>query len=73
MFVFKVCEVLRFYTSKIILLNYYSTLDFADLMTYDLHGPWESVTGINAPLYRSTSETGVQATLNVVSDFCTVA
>ena len=45
----------------------YSILDFVDLMTYDLHGAWENVTGINAPLNGRIDETGDQATLNVVS------
>ena len=36
-------------------------------MTYDLHGSWETFTGINAPLYSRSDETGEQATLNLVS------
>lgn len=36
-------------------------------MTYDLHGSWETITGINAPLYSRSGETGEQATLNTVS------
>ena len=46
---------------------FFSVLDFVDLMTYDLHGSWETFTGINAPLYARSDETGEQATLNVVS------
>lgn len=43
-------------------------LHFINLMAYDLHGPWDSMTGQNAPLYASKehdiSET--QKMLNVV-------
>ncbi|PLS09554.1 glycosyl hydrolase family 18 protein [Neobacillus cucumis] len=31
-------------------------VDYIQLMTYDLHGPWDSVTGFNAPLYASSAE-----------------
>ncbi|XP_022901759.2 acidic mammalian chitinase-like [Onthophagus taurus] len=31
-------------------------LDFINVMTYDLHGSWQSVTGQNAPLYPSSSD-----------------
>lgn len=31
----------------------FETVDFVNLMTYHLHGGWESQTGINAPLFRS--------------------
>lgn len=40
------------------ILSYYDVLgisqnvDLINLMTYDLHGSWETRTGINAPLYR---------------------
>jgi chitinase len=27
-------------------------VDYIQVMTYDLHGSWESITGMNAPLYR---------------------
>ncbi|XP_026674562.1 probable chitinase 2 [Ceratina calcarata] len=40
-------------------------VDFINLMTYDLNGSWNSVTGINAPLYASSNEHGDQANLNV--------
>ncbi|KAK3593300.1 hypothetical protein CHS0354_031359 [Potamilus streckersoni] len=40
-------------------------LDFASIMTYDLHGPWDSTTGHNSPLYARLSETPFQKTLNV--------
>jgi GH18 family chitinase len=38
-------------------------LDFINIMTYDLHGSWESVTGHSAPLYVGSNDDG----LSVVS------
>ncbi|XP_075167829.1 chitinase 8 [Haematobia irritans] len=32
-------------------------LDFVNVMAYDLHGPWDPVVGINAPLYAGRSDT----------------
>jgi chitinase len=40
-------------------------LDFINLMTYDLHGSWEGVTGHNAPLYARSDESAEDQTLNV--------
>lgn len=31
-------------------------LDFINIMAYDLHGPWESSVGHNAPIYASNSD-----------------
>ncbi|GFS04103.1 chitinase-3-like protein 1 [Elysia marginata] len=39
--------------------------DFISLMTYDLHGSWDSTTGINSPLYAHPSEQGDAAYLNL--------
>ncbi|XP_071452321.1 chitinase-3-like protein 1 [Hetaerina americana] len=39
-------------------------LDFINIMTYDLHGAWDPVTGHNAPLYARSSETGFASYLN---------
>ncbi|XP_046436429.1 acidic mammalian chitinase-like [Neodiprion fabricii] len=36
-------------------------LDFINIMTYDFHGSWDSVTGHNAPLYPATRETTATA------------
>lgn len=40
-------------------------LDFINLMSYDLHGAWENVTGHNSPLYGRSGESGGQEQLNV--------
>ncbi|KAL8588978.1 hypothetical protein ACOMHN_065760 [Nucella lapillus] len=40
-------------------------LDFINLMTYDLHGSWETFTGHHTALYPRASETGDQRHLNV--------
>ncbi|PNF19362.1 Acidic mammalian chitinase [Cryptotermes secundus] len=34
-------------------------LDFINVMTYDLHGPWDPVTGHNAPLYAGSNDDGL--------------
>lgn len=42
-------------------------LDFINVMTYDFHGTWESVTGHNSPLYKGSHETEDNVYLNTVS------
>jgi chitinase len=32
-------------------------LDMINLMTYDIHGSWESHTGHHSPLYKHSSDT----------------
>ncbi|XP_071750622.2 acidic mammalian chitinase-like [Centroberyx gerrardi] len=39
-------------------------LDFINVMTYDLHGTWEKVTGHHSPLYKASHDTGDQMYLN---------
>jgi chitinase len=40
-------------------------LDWINLMTYDIHGDWDTVTGHNSPLYPAAGETGESAQLSV--------
>ncbi|XP_073845180.1 chitinase 8 [Musca autumnalis] len=44
-------------------------LDFVNVMAYDLHGPWDPVVGINAPLYpgpRDTTELAKQLNVDAI-------
>ncbi|KAI0233848.1 Chitotriosidase-1, partial [Lamellibrachia satsuma] len=40
-------------------------VDWIGLMSYDLHGSWDTNTGHNSPLFARSSETGAQTQLNV--------
>ncbi|XP_021340846.1 chitinase-3-like protein 1 isoform X2 [Mizuhopecten yessoensis] len=40
-------------------------MDFISVMTYDLHGGWETKTGHNSPLFKGRWETGSDAYLNL--------
>ncbi|KAK2190227.1 hypothetical protein NP493_85g00003 [Ridgeia piscesae] len=40
-------------------------VDWIGLMSYDLHGSWESTTGHNSPLYHRSAESTAQRQLNV--------
>ncbi|XP_050394937.1 chitotriosidase-1 [Patella vulgata] len=40
-------------------------LDFATIMTYDLHGSWDTTTGCNSPLYPRSSERAEERELNM--------
>uniref|UniRef100_A0A3Q3NIG6 Acidic mammalian chitinase n=1 Tax=Mastacembelus armatus TaxID=205130 RepID=A0A3Q3NIG6_9TELE len=35
-------------------------LDFINVLTFDFHGPWETVTGHHSPLYQGSHDTGDQ-------------
>lgn len=46
--------------------NVAKNVDFINLMSYDLHGSWEGVTGINAPLYAGSADiSSYQKQLNI--------
>ena len=45
-----------------------SALDFINLLSYDLHGQWEPVTGHHTALYPGSTDVGDNAFLTVVSD-----
>lgn len=48
--------------------NVAKNVDFINLMTYDLHGSWDGVTGIHAPLYAGSADyTSYQKQLNIDS------
>ncbi|XP_071130020.1 chitinase-3-like protein 1 [Mytilus edulis] len=40
-------------------------MDFISIMTYDLHGSWETTTGHNSPLFARSGETGDERYLNL--------
>ncbi|KAF3860764.1 hypothetical protein F7725_001019 [Dissostichus mawsoni] len=42
-------------------------LDFINVLTFDFHGPWESVTGHHSPLYKGSQDTGNKTYSNTVS------
>lgn len=47
----------------------FANTDFVNLMTYDMHGGWESTTGIHAALYRSAldpTDANVDAAVNLI-------
>lgn len=44
-------------------------VDFINMMTYDLHGPWESVTGINGAMYAGPADVSATQKQNNV-DAC---
>ena len=44
-------------------------VDFFNLMTYDFHGPWSTVSGHNAPLYPATGDTSGSSTMGALNYF----
>jgi chitinase len=44
------------YSDLIQLENIHPSLDFINLMTYDFHGPWDSLTNLHAPLYGAKDD-----------------
>ena len=42
------------YLNNIELSNLHQYLDYANIMTYDIHGPWDGYTDFNAPLYNNS-------------------
>ncbi|XP_052071099.1 acidic mammalian chitinase-like [Mytilus californianus] len=40
-------------------------MDFINIMSYDLHGSWQSTTGHNGPLFPKSNEYGDQKYLNI--------
>ena len=45
---------------------YRRSLDFINLMTYDMNGAWNTWTAHNSPLYARSEETGLNKYLNMV-------
>lgn len=43
-------------SAKLQLSAIHPSLDFINVMAYDVHGTWDSVTNFNAPLYRSAAD-----------------
>ena len=46
-----------FYANNTELAKLADYADFATVMTYDMHGPWDSLTDFNAPLYTPSENT----------------
>jgi chitinase len=51
----------------IFFLLFYRNVDMLNVMSYDLHGSWETHTGHNSGLFMHTGETGNDTHLNVVN------
>jgi len=64
--IYKCFNILFFiHTNVLFILS--RAMDFITIMTYDLHGSWEDVTGHNSPLFPHSGETGNERFLNMVS------
>ncbi|XP_051021381.1 chitinase-like protein 3 [Acomys russatus] len=49
------------------ILQLSQSLDYIQVMTYDLHGSWDGYTGENSPLYKSPTDTGIKTFYNINS------
>ncbi|WMJ77412.1 MULTISPECIES: glycosyl hydrolase family 18 protein [unclassified Sedimentibacter] len=49
------CGASSYYLENIEASKINEYVDYANLMTYDLHGPWDSYSDFNAPLYSSSA------------------
>ncbi|KAL7398791.1 hypothetical protein ABVT39_015373 [Epinephelus coioides] len=54
-------EILRYQAFNGLKTRY---LDFINVLTFDFHGPWESVTGHHSPLYQGSQDTGNKTYFN---------
>jgi len=46
-------------------LNVVDSVDYLNLMSYDYHGAWENVTGVNTPLVEETAGDGMSITTSL--------
>lgn len=44
----------QYYINNTEMAKLYQYLDFANIMTYDIHGTWDTYTDFNSPLYNNT-------------------
>lgn len=55
------------YVDNVELSKLHKYVDYASVMSYDIHGPWERYTNFNAPLYNNTDTPKTQNTWSVNS------
>ena len=46
----------NYYINNTEVENFQEYLDYVSIMTYDIHGPWDSYSDLNAPLYNNDDE-----------------
>ncbi|PZD95395.1 hypothetical protein DNH61_12720 [Paenibacillus sambharensis] len=51
-----------YYANNVELAKLQGYADFVNIMSYDIHGPWDSRTGFNAPLYKDPASVFAGAT-----------
>ncbi|CAM4403433.1 glycoside hydrolase family 18 protein [Paenibacillus tarimensis] len=51
-----------YYANNVELAKLQSYADFVNIMSYDIHGPWDTRTGLNAPLYKDPASVFAGAT-----------